>query len=78
MTNEVRSGGSYLSQNDLRLRFGLGDAGKADRVEIHWPDGKIDVLTDVPGNQLIVVEYGGRIVSSTPYHAGPAKLQAMH
>ena len=78
MMNEVQSGGSYLSQNDLRLRFGLGDAVKADGVEIHWPDGKIDALTDVPGNQLIVVEYGGRIVSSTPYHAVPAKLQAMH
>jgi hypothetical protein len=77
MMNEVRSGGSYLSQNDLRLRFGLGDAGKADRVEMHWPDGKVDALTDVVGNQLIVVEYGGRIVSSTPYHAVPAKLQVI-
>jgi hypothetical protein len=44
---------------------------------MHWPDGKVDALTDVVGNQLIVVEYGGRIVSSTPYHAVPAKLQAI-
>ena len=76
MIDEVRSGGSYLSQNDLRLRFGLGDAGKADRIEIRWPDGKVDVLTDVVGNQLVVVEYGGRVVSRSPYHAVPAKLQA--
>jgi enediyne biosynthesis protein E4 len=75
MMNEVRSGGSYLSQDDLRLRFGLGDAGKADKVEIRWPDGKVDVLTDVAGNQLIVVESGGRIVRSTTYHQMPAKLQ---
>jgi len=75
MMNDVRSGGSYLSQSDLRLRFGLGDAVKADRVEIHWPDGKVDVLTDIPGNQSIAVEYGGRIISSTPYHETPARLR---
>ncbi len=75
MMKEVRSGGSYLSQNDLRLRFGLGNSEKADTVEIRWQDGKVDVLKNVAGNQLIVVEYGGRIVSSTPYHACPVKLK---
>jgi hypothetical protein len=37
--DEVRSGGSYLSQNDLRLHFGLGAATKIDEVEIDWPSG---------------------------------------
>ncbi|MGB8536318.1 MAG: ASPIC/UnbV domain-containing protein, partial [Acidobacteriaceae bacterium] len=72
--NEVRSGGSYLSQDDLRLRFGLGDAIKADKVEIHWPDGKVDMLADVAANQIIVVEYGGHIASTTPYSQLPHKL----
>jgi len=43
--DEVRSGGSYLSQNDLRLHFGLGNATAIDRIEIHWPSGTRQVLT---------------------------------
>jgi hypothetical protein len=41
--DEVRSGGSYLSQNDLRLHFGIGRAAKADRIEVDWPSGKRQV-----------------------------------
>ena len=44
-TDEVRSGGSYLSQNDLRLHFGLGEATKIDSVEVRWPSGAIDKLS---------------------------------
>jgi enediyne biosynthesis protein E4 len=44
---EIRSGGSYLSQNDLRLHFGLGDIGRVDKVEILWPNGKSQVFRDV-------------------------------
>ena len=43
--DEVRSGGSYLSQNDLRLHFGLGNATAIDLIEIHWPSGTRQVLT---------------------------------
>ncbi len=54
--SEVRSGGSYLSQNDLRLHFGLGDRSKVDRIEIHWPDGKVSRVEGVsPVNREIVV-----------------------
>jgi hypothetical protein len=44
---EIRSGGSYLSQNDLRLHFGLGDAARMDTVEVLWPNGKSQVFQDV-------------------------------
>jgi enediyne biosynthesis protein E4 len=43
-TDEVRSGGSYLSQNDLRLHFGLGHSTKIDSVEVRWPSGKVEKL----------------------------------
>jgi hypothetical protein len=43
-TEEVRSGGSYLSQSDLRLHFGLGNARKIDGLEVRWPSGTIDKL----------------------------------
>src|SRR5260370_28314925 len=45
--SEVRSGGSYLSQNDLRTHFGLGTATKIDSVEIRWPTGKVQMLENV-------------------------------
>lgn len=41
---EVRSGGSYLSQNDLRVHFGLGSSAHIDKVEVIWPDGKIETF----------------------------------
>ena len=39
---DVISGGSYLSSNDLRPHFGLGQATKIDDIEVHWPDGKVE------------------------------------
>lgn len=60
--DEVRSGGSYISQNDLRVHFGLGKAEKADALEIHWPSGQVDTLKDIRANQLIFVKEGEGIV----------------
>jgi enediyne biosynthesis protein E4 len=53
--DEVRSGGSYLSQNDLRVHFGLGGAITADRVEISWPSGGKQTLTKVKADQILLV-----------------------
>ena len=72
---EVRSGGSYLSQSDLRLRFGLGSAAQADTVTIRWPDGHIDVLTHVLAGEIVNVAYGGKVLSSTPYRNLPDRLR---
>jgi enediyne biosynthesis protein E4 len=44
---EVESGGSYLSQHDLRLHFGLGARDHVDKVEIIWPTGKIETITNL-------------------------------
>lgn len=55
--DEVRSGSSYISQNDLRVHFGLGTALKAD-LEIHWPSGVVDRLPGVKANQVITVKEG--------------------
>jgi len=61
---EVNSGSSYLSQNDLRLSFGLGQRQQVDRVEVRWPSGRVDVLQDLEVNQLITVEEGTGSVDS--------------
>jgi hypothetical protein len=52
---EVRSGGSYLSQNDLRLHFGLGSAVKVDKVEIVWPGGGRQVETDLRADRIVAI-----------------------
>jgi enediyne biosynthesis protein E4 len=54
-TAEVRSGGSYLSQSDLRLHFGLAGAVKVDKVEIAWPGGGTQVETALSADRIIAI-----------------------
>ena len=67
--DEVRSGGGYFSQNDLRIHFGLGKADYVDLLEVHWPSGQIDTLKNIKPNQLIFVKEGEGIVRSTKFEA---------
>lgn len=60
--NEVLSGSSFLSQNDLRLHFGLGQARQADQVEVRWPLGLVESFKNIEGNQLLVVQEGHGII----------------
>jgi len=46
-TDEIHSGGSYLSQSDAHVHFGLGSATKIDSVEIRWPSGTIETLKGI-------------------------------
>jgi enediyne biosynthesis protein E4 len=61
-TQEVRSGGGYISQSDFRLHFGLGGATKVDSVEIRWPSGLTQRLQNVPANRIIRIREGVGIV----------------
>jgi enediyne biosynthesis protein E4 len=56
--DEVRGGASYLSQNDLRLHFGLGANDKMSEVDIRWPNGETEVLHDVPADFIYTVVEG--------------------
>ncbi|MGB7207800.1 MAG: CRTAC1 family protein [Pyrinomonadaceae bacterium] len=55
---EVRSGSSYYSQNDMRVNFGVGKAAKIKSVEVRWPSGQIDTLNDLAANQIITLKEG--------------------
>jgi hypothetical protein len=66
--DELRSGGSYFSQNDLRLHFGLDAATKADLVEIAWPSGTKDLLKNLDANHLYVIQEGGKVLKTMPMH----------
>jgi enediyne biosynthesis protein E4 len=57
-TQEVRSGGGYISQSDFRLHFGLGKATRADAVEIRWPSGLAQRFENVGGNQVVRIREG--------------------
>jgi enediyne biosynthesis protein E4 len=63
-TDEVHSGGSYLSQNDLRIHFGLANATKIDKVEISWPSGQKETLSNLAVDQHYYVLETNGIVSS--------------
>jgi hypothetical protein len=54
----VLSQTSYYSHNDMRLHFGLGAREKADRIEVRWPSGVIDRMSDVKGRQVIAIREG--------------------
>jgi hypothetical protein len=63
---EVISGGSYLSQHDLRIHFGLGEHARLDKAEVLWPSGKVETLTNLEADRFYVVREGAGIVSSRP------------
>jgi hypothetical protein len=70
--DEVRSGGGYFSQSDLRVHFGIGKAEKVDSLEIRWPSGQIDTFKNVKANQVLYVKEGGEIVRTMDF-AKPTK-----
>ena len=61
---EILSASSYISQSDLRQHFGLGRNTKVDSVEIRWPSGHVEHLSNVSANQFITVREGQGIVGT--------------
>ena len=64
--DEVRSGGGYFSQSDLRVHFGLGKATRVDMLEVRWPSGQVDTVKEIAVNQVVFVKEGTGIVSVQP------------
>jgi hypothetical protein len=60
---EIRSGGSYLSQSDLRLHFGLGEMVRIDKVEVQWPNGKTQVFEGVDADRFYHLKQDGALVT---------------
>ena len=58
-SSEVLSGGSYLSQSDLRLHFGLGGATHIDEIRVLWPDGKQQIFPNFPADRFYHLKEGG-------------------
>ena len=71
--DEVRSGASYISHNDLRLHFGLEKRTKVDLIEVRWPSGVIDKLQGVGVNRLVVIKEGKGVVEQKEFKRPSAK-----
>lgn len=65
--DEVRSGGSYLSQSDLRLHFGLEQRSRIDLLEVRWPSGVVDKVTDASVNKILTIKEGRGLVETKPF-----------
>jgi enediyne biosynthesis protein E4 len=65
LAQQVTGGSSYLSASEKTLTFGLGTASKIDSLEVRWPDGATEVLSDVPGGSRLRLEEG-RAVTPSP------------
>jgi enediyne biosynthesis protein E4 len=66
-TQEVRGGGSYASQNDLRVHFGLGPAIRVDRLEVRWPNGLEEEWRDIGVDRVLTLQEGaGQPIAASP------------
>jgi len=65
---EIRSGGSYLSQSDLHLHFGLGKARLIDKVEVQWPNGSTQTFTNLQPDRFYSLKQNGSLVPSATLH----------
>jgi hypothetical protein len=68
---EVMSGTSYISQNDFRLHFGLGQASKVDLIAVRWPTGAEESFPNIEADQLVYIQEGRGIVKTERF--GPRK-----
>jgi hypothetical protein len=64
LVDEVRSGSSYISQNDLRVHFGLGGASKIDGVEVRWPSGLVEHFDNLAVDAIHVLKEGSGVASA--------------
>jgi hypothetical protein len=64
---EVKSGSSYLGQNDLRVYFGLGDVTRVERIDVRWPTGEAETIRDVAAEQIVTVTEGKGVTARTAF-----------
>ena len=67
LVDQVTSGSSYLTQHDMRVHFGLGASTKVDRLEVTWPDGRVDAIENLPVNHVITVREGQGETQRAPF-----------
>ena len=69
-TDEVRCGGSYISQSDFRLHFGLGSAEKIESLEVRWPSGKVETFKNLAADRFYALLEGEGVVPAERIRPG--------
>ena len=69
--DEVRSGSSYCSQNDLRLHFGFGSNLTISSVEVAWSSGKKEVIKDLPTDFIYTITEEKGVTDKSPLDGKP-------
>ena len=62
MFRDVQPAASYLSSNDPRVHFGLGDSNRVTDVAVRWPDGEMEMFGDFEGGHTVELQRGGGTV----------------
>ena len=75
-SEEIHSGASYLSQNDLRVHFGLGKATKIDSLEVRWPSGQVETIKDLAADKFYGVLEGQGVVAAEKIRPKPKTTEA--
>ena len=70
MKDEVRSGDSYISQSDLRLHFGLEKRVKIDELEVRWPSGNVEKISDLRANMILTIKEGSGVIEQKEFKPG--------
>ena len=63
----VKTGSSYCSQSEMSLTFGLGRADRVTKIEVKWPDGRLETLPGADADQALTIEEGKGIVQRSPF-----------
>jgi hypothetical protein len=71
--DEVRSGGSYLSHNDLRLHFGLEKRTRIDSIEVRWPSGAVDKIANLNANKILTIKEGQGVIEQKAFNTSPRR-----
>jgi len=66
LVDEVRSGSSYISQNDLRVHFGLGSAAEVDAVQVRWPSGLVEHFDGLSVDAIHTLKEGSGVAVAAP------------
>jgi enediyne biosynthesis protein E4 len=64
---EVKSGSSYLGQNDLRAHFGLGGITRVEKIDVRWPAGDVETIRDVAADQIVTITEGKGITARSAF-----------
>ncbi len=65
-TRTAKAGGGYLSSHDPRVSFGLGNEGGFEKLRVHWPSGRVEVLESLPTGRGYIIKEGVGVVAERP------------